>query len=211
MKSDQDNSKYDKVSYGREGLMRKPRPRWKPAGAVTVMDKDRLGTIFLYTRDQMPAAIGYKGRKTKPDIHVIKSTQSELESVVRRWLDGLRTERDFRTKCRAVHEQDEWSRNNVIKRIKAALHRRGFDVSVTGGRGTAWGWIHIDLLPSVEKLLTPEKRRAEYLKLNQALGLDPKCFTTSAVSVPASTAHYREYVERAEGRTPTKIAEPYWD
>lgn len=189
-------------------MIKKQRTRWKPAGATTILDKDRLATVFLYTREGKPAAVGYAGRSTKPDVHVIKSTQSELEAVVRRWLDGLRAQVATRKKCRAMREQDEWSRNNVIQRIKTALAKRGYKYSVTGGRGTAWGWIHIDLLPAELKLLTPEKRNEAYRRLNEALGIS---HASSGVSVAASTAHYREYVDRADGRTPGKIAEAYWD
>lgn len=40
-------------------------------------------------------------------------------------------------------------RNETIKRIKDALKRRsGKPWSVTGGRGTAWGWITIDAPPA---------------------------------------------------------------
>jgi len=188
-------------------MNKSPKPRFRPAGAIAVMDKDRLGTIYLYTHNGQPAALGYRGRKTRPDVHVVKTTQSEIESVMRRWLDGLRSERAFREKCRAARTADEWSRNTVIRRIKRALTARGLKYSVTGGRGTGWGWIHIDLLPSVEKLLTPEQRRREMEKLNQALGLEHR----TSISIPASTDYYREYVERAEGKTPTKPGTPYWD
>ena len=55
--------------------------------------------------------------------------------------------------------------------------------------------------------MTPEQRREAYRWLNKHLGLTG----CDGVSVPASTPHYREYVERAEGKVPTKIAEAYWD
>src|SRR5512144_3237834 len=40
-------------------------------------------------------------------------------------------------------------RDETIKRIRTALKRRSGKVwSVTGGRGTAWGWLHIDAPPA---------------------------------------------------------------
>ena len=40
-------------------------------------------------------------------------------------------------------------RDEAIRRIKAALERRsGKRWSVTGGRGTAWGWLNIDVPPA---------------------------------------------------------------
>ena len=42
-------------------------------------------------------------------------------------------------------------RNEAIKRIKAALKARsGKSWSVTGGKGTAWGWIKIDTTPGTK-------------------------------------------------------------
>ena len=123
-------------------------------------------------------------------------------------------------------------RNEVIKAIRAALkHRSGKAWSVTGGRGTAWGWITIDSPPArrtsgfrlkagtldlpenyeeydtgqPDRLMTP----ADRAELGKLLGLDR--VHTQGVSIAASSEHYREYLDRANGRTPSKIAEPYWD
>lgn len=101
-------------------------------------------------------------------------------------------------------------RNETIKTIKTALKARGLNYSVTGGRGTAWGWITIDLLPSVSKLFTPDRRRDEYVKMVLSLGL-PREWGYTAVSIPAGSDYYREYIERAEGKTPSKLGTPYWD
>lgn len=127
-------------------------------------------------------------------------------------------------------------RNETIKRIRAGLKRRtGRSWSVTGGRGTAWGWIKIDAPParrtfqSVPKPSNPMSLPGaegwewkdtgepghyagpeDCRVLAEALGLDaPAHF--QGVSVPASSDYYREYVERAEGTPVTKKAVPYWD
>ena len=123
-------------------------------------------------------------------------------------------------------------RNEVIKAIKTALKQRsGKAWSVTGGRGTAWGWIKIDSPPArrtsgfrlkagtldlpenyeeydtgqPDRLMTP----ADRAELGKLLGLDR--VHTQGVSIAASSEYYREYLDRANGRTPSKIAEPYWD
>jgi hypothetical protein len=99
-------------------------------------------------------------------------------------------------------------RNEAIAQIKAAFKARGLRYSVTGGRGTAWGWITIDLLPSVYKMLDEAGRKAAYVKLGADLGKE-KGYTSE--SIPASSDYYREYVDRANGRTPSVIGVPYWD
>lgn len=124
-------------------------------------------------------------------------------------------------------------RSEAIKRIRTALFLRssGRSWSVTGGRGTAWGWIRIDAPPA--------RRTAYYTKLEDAPDRPESYFeivtdaagghTTPSdrqqlaallhldtvhhqgVTIPASSDYYQEYIDRAEGRKPNKIGEPYWD
>jgi hypothetical protein len=124
-------------------------------------------------------------------------------------------------------------RDTAIARIKAALRRRsGKAWSVTGGRGTAWGWIHIDAPPARRTWQrfdtggTDPTGRPHYAdrdtgrpghnaspadraELAALLGLET--VHLQGESIPASSAHYTEYVDRAEGRPPRVIAQPYWD
>ncbi len=123
------------------------------------------------------------------------------------------------------------SRDETIQIIRQALRRRsGKAWSVTGGRGTAWGWITIDAPPArrtahwVLKTGAPDLPEnytevinnapghitpADRAELAKLLGIEnTHC---QGVSIPASSAHYREYIARAKGETPTEIAQPYWD
>ena len=101
-------------------------------------------------------------------------------------------------------------RDATIARIRAALRRRtGMTWSVTGGRGTAWGWIRIS---------SPPARHVEYgymsladrATLGEALGLH-RPVHSQGESIPSSGDYYREYVDRAEGRPPCRTGVPYWD
>lgn len=127
---------------------------------------------------------------------------------------------------------DHLTRNDVMKRIKRSLERRsGTRWSVTGGRGTAWGWITIDAPPAERTWhrrhvgegiganledcedasqpfghMSPARRE----ELGRLLGWsNPVPF--QGVSIPAGSDYYREYLDRAEGRTPSVIGHPYWD
>ena len=129
--------------------------------------------------------------------------------------------------------EEDLSRAAVIGRIKRALEvRSGKRWSVTGGTGTAYGWLHIDAPPSRrtwrERLKDgPWTGRyrddyeqhdtgqpggssspADRAELGALLGLES---LYGNVSVAASHDYYREYIDRAEGREPRKIATPYWD
>lgn len=126
-------------------------------------------------------------------------------------------------------------RNDTIKRIRSALQRRsGKAWSVTGGRGTAWGWLTIDAPPArrtwrnrLKADASPAQLPEDYeeydsgqpggysspsdrAELGQLLGLD-KPVHCQGVSIAASSEYWQEYIDRAEGRTPAKIAQPYWD
>jgi hypothetical protein len=126
-------------------------------------------------------------------------------------------------------------RDEAIKRIRTALKKRsGKSWSVTGGRGTAWGWIEIDAPPKrrtwhyvdtgrkddygraiheeaeiVEKDFghTSPADRAE---LGELLGLG-RPSNPGGESVAASADHRWEYIDRAEGREPRVIGQQYWD
>lgn len=99
------------------------------------------------------------------------------------------------------------TRNEVIAAIKASLKARGLRYSVTGGRGTAYGWITVDLLPAWFKNLSEEKIAEEYRRLNEKFGLS----SSSSISIPSGNDYYREYMDRAAGRIPSVLGKPYWD
>lgn len=103
-------------------------------------------------------------------------------------------------------------RAGTIARIKAALRKRsGRAWSVTGGRGTAYGWIEIRATKRYSRdgsgfTLTDEDRDL----LGSLLGLGgPVHF--QGVSIPAGPDYRREYIDRAEGREPSVTGKPYWD
>ena len=123
------------------------------------------------------------------------------------------------------------SRDEAIAAIKADLKRRsGRAWSVTGGRGTAWGWITITAPPARrtwewrETAESQASARPVYEAIEVGLpggSLSPadrldlaRMLSTmvgpSGESIPASSAHYREYRDRAAGR-PYVVAEQYWD
>lgn len=101
-------------------------------------------------------------------------------------------------------------RNETIAQIKAALKRRsGKAWSVTGGRGTAYGWITIHVAPKSrnEYGYMSDADRAE---LAQLLGYD-RPVHMQGVDIPASSAYYQEFIDRANGRAPSVTGKPYWD
>jgi hypothetical protein len=175
-------------------------------------------------------------------------------------------------------ETTDLSRNVVCKRIKVALKKRsGKDWSVTGGKGTAWGWINIDAPPArrtwqhvqtstpeppspsaqyrgvncvtpnhyvcagaEDPILSPvddpwareaiqngrtpcydwevedtskefgHMSPADRQELGKLLGME-RAVHYQGQSIPSGGDYYREYLDRAEGRTPSVHGTQYWD
>jgi hypothetical protein len=129
-------------------------------------------------------------------------------------------------------------RNETIRRIKAALQRRsGKAWSVTGGRGTDWGWLTIEAPPARRTWGHRLKAGATMDRPEDYEGYDTEVAGGSntpadmaelagllgwpdgegrpahhqGVSIPAGSDYWQEYIDRAEGRKPTKAGVPYWD
>jgi hypothetical protein len=100
-------------------------------------------------------------------------------------------------------------RDEAIKRIRAALKRRsGKPWSVTGGRGTAYGWIEINAPPSRRERFGCMNAQ-DQIELAYLLGMDR--VHPQGESIPAGNDYRQEYVDRAEGREPSVRGEQYWD
>jgi hypothetical protein len=107
-----------------------------------------------------------------------------------------------------VTERVEWSRDEAIAAIRKALRARsGLTWSVTGGRGTGWGWITITA-PPARRTAHGDMTDDDARQLHAMLGLPNR--SRQFVLVPASAAHRREYVARAEG-LPVTATPAYWD
>jgi hypothetical protein len=125
------------------------------------------------------------------------------------------------------------SRDEAIQRIRKALKRRsGKAWSVTGGRGTAYGWLEIDVPPAkrtwafretgerdasgfpvYEEYDTgqPGHHASPTDRAELAALLSIPSVHHQGHSIPASSDYWQEYIDRAEGRTPSVIGHQYWD
>jgi hypothetical protein len=96
----------------------------------------------------------------------------------------------------------------VCKTMKADLRKRtGKTWSVTRGRGTVSGWITITAPES--RLQFGSMTKEDQAELSAALGIEHAHH--QGVSIPASHAHYREYLDRCSGKKPSVIGVAYWD
>ena len=132
-----------------------------------------------------------------------------------------------------VIEERAKDRATTIEAIRKALKARsGKTWSVSGGRGTAWGWIKVDA-PTARRTMSHRLKpgcndwpdnyeeydtgeaghlttRADREQLASLLGMTlSECQTP--VSIPADYHYRQEYIDRAEGRAPRVIGTPYWD
>lgn len=122
----------------------------------------------------------------------------------------------------AILDDDGLTRDTAIRRIREALRRRsGKTWSVTHGRGSASGWLQISAPPrrrrcdretgEIDRGPGYYMSKADRHELATLLALSADRVEPLAIDVPASYAYRREYVDRAEGREPALIAQPYWD
>jgi hypothetical protein len=103
---------------------------------------------------------------------------------------------------------DETDRNVTIGILRAELRRRtGRTWSVTGGKGTSWGWITVTAPPARrDRFGSMTEQDAQ--DLARALDLDTAHH--QGVLIPASSAHRREYLARVREQDYT-VAAAYWD
>ena len=114
------------------------------------------------------------------------------------------------------------TRADVIAIIRSNLRiRSGKSWSVTGGRGTAWGWLSIDS-PRARRNFNNEgdastvsgdtgySSRSDRMELAQLLGFTGPVHC-QGVSIPGDRSYWQEYVDRSAGIQPRIIGRPYWD
>lgn len=109
----------------------------------------------------------------------------------------------------------------LARRLRARL---GIPVSVTCGSGTSRGWGHIRVANTRKKYRRAQVAPGVYewiragqepgtgnpldmIRINAAMGHRSQ----QSIDIPSSTAYWVENLARAAGRTPSKIAQPYWD
>jgi hypothetical protein len=102
-------------------------------------------------------------------------------------------------------------RNATIKLLRAVLKTRsGKAWSVTGDRGTAWGWITIKSPPAraADKWgsMTPE----EATELGKLLGTD-RPVHHQGQTIPAAADFRHGIIQAALGRPVTVHGQQYWD
>lgn len=149
-------------------------------------------------------------------------------------MEQTTTETAEEAEVRAIVENGD--RNTIIKAIRDALKKRsGKAWSVTGGSGTAYGWIRIDAPPSrrichvrrkadavadrpedYEEYEDPARpggsmTRADRAELASLLGKEDATHVQGE-SIPADYSHRREYLHRAlHGHPGNFRGRDYWD
>lgn len=109
----------------------------------------------------------------------------------------------------AVAPSSHLDRAGAILEIRRGLRQRsGKAWSVSGGTGTAWGWITITA-PPARRGPCDDMTDEDAAELAVLLGL--RHVGKGGELVPSSSDYRAEYVDRAHGRTPTVVGSPYWD
>jgi hypothetical protein len=196
---------YETIKHGGRTLS-----RWIPPGAMKISEKHGWAVVYVYTNTAgRLCAVGYRGNAGHNEFNFSYANQAQIATKVKDFFEGVAARKAQVAGYRADHKTNviDGSRDDTIQKINAALKARGLRYSVTGGRGTAWGWITIDLMPAVYNGLDEAGRTAAYRKL----GDDFLEARRTSISIPAGSDYYREYIERAQGLKPAVCGTPYWD
>jgi len=103
------------------------------------------------------------------------------------------------------------NRAETIKEIRTAMKKRtGKSWSVTGGRGSAWGWLTITSPPYKRREGFGYLTVGDQADLGHALGLGDTVHR-QGVTVPPNNDFWDEYIDRANGRTQVKYGVADWD
>lgn len=103
------------------------------------------------------------------------------------------------------------SRTEAITLIREALKKRsGKTWSVTGGKGTAWGWITVTAPPKRRVEGGYAMSEADCIELGELLSLGHPAHCQGE-TIPASGAYRMHYVALAMGLESLTDARPYWD
>lgn len=140
-------------------------------------------------------------------------------------MDGSRRRRhqhDAQSAWLAAYRTARWARRFLSRPLPD-----------TTKRGTSYGWITIDVQPSQRtwgllkidrdpiddapswywvNSCEPGRGHASPADRNELAGLlGLVSVHQQGLSIPAGRDYWQEYVDRAEGREPTVIGQPYWD
>jgi hypothetical protein len=142
-----------------------------PKGATRIADDGSDAVAYLHTdRRERPCAAIFFGKQAKPIADYAYRDAAAREDAVRRAFEGRRAHAarvaETRSGCR---KSPTALRNVAAKRALEARYGKG-TVSVRNGRGTAYGWLHINF--SFPKPRNDEgKARAEVLKVLATAGI----------------------------------------
>ncbi len=108
---------------------------------------------------------------------------------------------------RAIADDVNATAKEIARRLKA---RSGKTWSVTRGRGTSHGWLTISVPPArYGKHGSDGISEEDRAELKRLLGVESVQY--QGHTVPSSTNHRIEYLQRAAGQTPTVWGQQYWD
>ena len=111
---------------------------------MKIADKLSDAVAYLHTnKSGHPCALVFYGKQSKPVANYRFRAEAEREATVRRYFEGRQSHA-----ARVVENRSTPSgtatRNASIKRALEAHYGKG-KVRVTGGKGTAYGWVQVHL------------------------------------------------------------------
>jgi hypothetical protein len=134
------------------------------------------GDVVVYTYECLPkngrmqlAGMGFHGKQAKPDWHFTFGNEESRARHIARYLSD-RAERARLIAERRGTPSDTAVRNRAIKAVCEQRFGKG-NVSVTGSRGTAYGWVNVKIDYPTKDWHHARELSGEVMKLIRAAGI----------------------------------------
>ncbi len=115
-----------------------------PKGSIKVSDKQSDAIAYIYNNASgRPAACLFLGKQAKPVSQYYYSSEAKREESITKAFENYRAH-----KARVAENRKSPSsmavRNRAIKDLLESRYGKG-NVKVTGNRGTAYGWVDVEI------------------------------------------------------------------
>jgi hypothetical protein len=116
-----------------------------PEGAAEITREGIDAVVYTYTDSRgRPYAIAFAGKRNRPDFHYSFRSTEARDRKIDEFFAGRKAHAELMRQSRSQGPSETAQRNATIKRLLETRYGKG-NVSVTGDRGTAYGWVNVKI------------------------------------------------------------------
>jgi hypothetical protein len=116
-----------------------------PEGAAEITREGIDAVVYTHTDSRgRPYAIGFGGKRNRPDWNYMFRSPEARDRKIDEFFAGQKAHAELMRQRRSQGQSEVAQRNAAIKRLLETRYGKG-KVSVTGDRGTAYGWVNVKI------------------------------------------------------------------